>query len=123
MRDFYGEEFKKNASNPKATWKIINEVIRGSPGPQHYSLNVVGEIVRDLDRVCDLFAHHFSKISETVQSKAAVNKELLTEESFEELRVQGFKMKLELSDSEEIKKIASSIKSNSGGPIASTYEL
>ncbi|KAK2704498.1 hypothetical protein QYM36_016782 [Artemia franciscana] len=53
MRNFYGEEFKKNASNPKATWKIINEVIRGSPAPQQYSLNDGGEIVRDLDKVCD----------------------------------------------------------------------
>ena len=31
MRDFYGEKFKKNASIPKATWKIINKMIRGSP--------------------------------------------------------------------------------------------
>ncbi|KAK2708052.1 hypothetical protein QYM36_015669 [Artemia franciscana] len=50
MRHFYGEEFKKNASNIKATWKIINGVIRGSPDPQQYSLNVGGEIVRDLDK-------------------------------------------------------------------------
>ncbi|KAK2722413.1 hypothetical protein QYM36_002824, partial [Artemia franciscana] len=95
-RNFYGEEFKKNASNPKATWKIINEVIRGSPAPQQYSLNVGGEIVRDLDKVCDLFAYHFSKIGETVQSEAAVNNELLIEEStFEDLRGQDFEMKLE----------------------------
>ncbi|KAK2717666.1 hypothetical protein QYM36_006443 [Artemia franciscana] len=102
MRNFYGEEFKKNASNPKATWKIINEVIRGSPAPQQYSLNVGGEIVRDLDQVCDLFAYHFSKIGETVQSEAAVNTELLIEEStFEELRGQDFEIKLEPCDSVE----------------------
>ncbi|KAK2719423.1 hypothetical protein QYM36_005046 [Artemia franciscana] len=50
MRNFYSGEFKKNASNPKTPWKIINEVIRGSPAPQQYSLNVGGEIVRDLDK-------------------------------------------------------------------------
>ena len=116
MRNFYGEEFKKNASNPKATWKIINEVIRGSPAPQQYSLNSGGEIVRDLDKVCDLFAYHFSKIGETVQSEAAVNNELLIEEStFEDLRGQDFEMKLEPCDSVEIEKIVSSIKSNSAG--------
>ena len=103
MRNFYGEEFKKNASNPKAIWKIINEVIRGSTAPQQYSLNVGGEIVRDLDKVCNLFAYHFSKIGETVQSEAAVNNELLIEEStFKDLRGQDFKMKLEPCDSVEI---------------------
>ncbi|KAK2719648.1 hypothetical protein QYM36_005209, partial [Artemia franciscana] len=87
MRNFYGNKFKKNASNPKATWKITNEVIRGSPAPQKYSLNFGGEIVRDLNKVCDLFAYHFSKIGETVQSEAAVNNELLIEEStFYDLR-------------------------------------
>ncbi|KAK2701355.1 hypothetical protein QYM36_019982 [Artemia franciscana] len=106
MRNFYGEEFKKNASNPEATWIIINEVIRGSPAPQQYSLNAGGEIVRDLDKVCDLFAYHFSKIGETVQSEAAVNNELLIEEStFEDLRGQDFEMKLEPCDSVEIEKI------------------
>ncbi|KAK2701632.1 hypothetical protein QYM36_019727 [Artemia franciscana] len=92
MRDFYSKEFKKNVLNPKATWKIINEVIRGSTAPQQNSLNAGGEIVRDLDEVCDLFAHHFSKIGETLQSEATVNKELLIEEStFEDLRGQYLK--------------------------------
>ncbi|KAK2711963.1 hypothetical protein QYM36_010856 [Artemia franciscana] len=81
QNDIYGEEFKKTASNPKATLKIIYEVIRGSPAPKKYSLNVGGEIVRDLDRVWGLLAHHFSMIDETAQSEAAENKELLTEES------------------------------------------
>ncbi|KAK2716218.1 hypothetical protein QYM36_010708 [Artemia franciscana] len=50
------------------------------------------------------------------QSEAAANKELLTEEStFEDLRDQDFEMKIELCECEEIKKIVSSIKSNSAG--------
>ncbi|KAK2707812.1 hypothetical protein QYM36_015483 [Artemia franciscana] len=94
MKDFYGEEFKKDASNLKGTWKIINEMIRGGAAPQQCSLNVCGEIVRDLDKVCDLFAHNFSKIGETVQNEAAVNKELLAEEStLENLRGKDFEMK------------------------------
>ena len=71
-------------------------MIRDIPAPQEYSLNVGGKIVRDLNKVCDLFAHQFSNIGENVQSEAAVNKELQTEEStFEDIRGQDFEMKLE----------------------------
>ena len=64
----------------KPLGKLLMKLIRGSPAQQQYSLNVGGEIVRDLDKLCDLFPHHFSKIGKTVQSEAAVNKELLIEE-------------------------------------------
>ena len=116
MSDFCGEEFRKNGSSFKTSWKIINEVVRGSPAPQQYSLNVGGNIVWDLDRVCDLFAQNFLKIGETVQSEAIVNRKWLTEKStFKELWGQYFEMKLEPLDLKEIRKIVSSIKSNSAG--------
>ena len=58
------------------------------------------------------------KNQSSVQSEAAAKKELLTEEStFEDLRDQDFEMKLELCECEEIKKIVSSIKSNSTGKL------
>ena len=88
--------------------------MKGERKPQEYSLEVNGKVISDLEEVSENFAHHFAAVGERIHAEIYFDTSVPTQ-TFVEDRGDGFEMMLEPCSELQVKKVISSIRSNSAG--------
>ena len=111
---YFTNVFEESKGNPKATWQVVNDLLKGPMKPSEPKIVLNNRTLEETEEICNAFGQYFSEIGCKIQEEAR-SSHVFESSSFVDERGRGFEMHFQPCTEEEVRKIVSTIKSNSAG--------